>query len=156
MMSQAQSMVEETGKGTTALSQEILPLIQLVSDLVARRFDRFLTTKYGLTTPQYQLLLAAVNHPEMTLGDLSDYLNCSRGNVTGIVDRLERDEWLKRERSLEDRRVIMVRLADKGLRVREIEQELNQQMKELAAIWNPVQQQSLHRDLTYIYNHLKD
>lgn len=134
----------------------VLPLIQLISDLVARRFDKFLTTHYGLTTPQYQLLLAAVQNQGLTLGDLSEHLNCSRGNVTGIVDRLERDEWLKRERSRDDRRVITVRLTHKGQKVREIEQALSHQMQNLAGSWDSAHRDALYQSLFRIYQDLKD
>ena len=153
-MSQAQPIPVNVPEA--AQPEGVLPLIQLISDLVARRFEKFLTTHYGLTTPQYQLLLAAVQHQDMTLGGLSEHLNCSRGNVTGIVDRLERDEWLTRERNREDRRVITVRLTEKGRKVREIEKELSQQMQSLAGVWNDSQREHLYQSLFRIYRELKD
>lgn len=134
----------------------ILPLLQLISDLVEKRCDRFLSAKYGLTTPQYQLLLAAVNESDATLGGLSEHLNCSRGNVTGIVDRLERDGWLERERSAEDRRVITVKLTDKGVRVWEIQKELTEELSQLAQVWNSRQRQALSEILVSMYKELKD
>jgi DNA-binding MarR family transcriptional regulator len=155
-MDQTQPMTMEADRPEPGQPEGILPLIQLVSDLVARRFDKFLTTHYGLTTPQYQLLLAAVQNQEMTLGGLSEHLNCSRGNVTGIVDRLERDEWLKRERSRDDRRVITVRLTEKGRKVRAIEEELARQMQDLASLWDEGQRGELYQFLTRIYHELKE
>lgn len=143
-------------RSESAQPEGVLPLIQLISDLVARRFDKFLTTHYGLTIPQYQLLLAAVQNQGITLGDLSEHLNCSRGNVTGIVDRLERDEWLKRERSRDDRRVITVLLTEKGRKVIEIERELSRQMQSLSGVWEEAQRQNLYQSLTRIYRELKD
>lgn len=155
-MDQAQPMTMEMVRPEPSQPEGIFPLIQLISDLVARRFDRFLTTHYGLTIPQYELLLAAVQNQEMTLGGLSEHLNCSRGNVTGIVDRLERDEWLQRERSSDDRRVIMVRLTEKGRRVVEIEQQIGQLMRSMAKVWDEQQRHELHQTLFRIYQELKD
>jgi DNA-binding MarR family transcriptional regulator len=134
----------------------VLPLIQLISDLVEKRCDKFLSAKYGLTTPQYQLLLAAMQGSDVTLGGLSEQLNCSRGNVTGIVDRLERDDWLKRERSVDDRRVISVRLTDKGSRVLEIEKELVVELANLSQVWNVDQRDRLTDLLSKMYQELKD
>lgn len=132
-----------------------LPLIQLISGLVEKRCDRFLTSKYGLTMPQFQLLQAAKRSYDVTLGGLSDQLGCSRGNITGIVDRLERDAWLIRERSVEDRRVIWVKLTDKGQSIREIEQELAVELADLAAVWEPGQQETLVGMLRRMYHELK-
>jgi DNA-binding MarR family transcriptional regulator len=142
--------------GDKAQTEGLLPMIQVISDLVEKRSDRFLNARYGLTTPQFQLLMAAVENSDVTLGGLSDSLGCSRGNVTGIVDRLERDEWLKRERSTDDRRVITVRLTDKGDRVKEIEQELVQELSGLSQVWDDQQRQALWQLLIRMYHELKD
>lgn len=139
-----------------AQSEAVLPLIQLISDLVDKRCDKFLSARYGLTTPQYQLLLAAVQNADVTLGGLSEQLNCSRGNVTGIVDRLERDEWLNRERSSDDRRVITVRLTDKGHRVWEIQKDLTRELAALSELWDGQQRESLTKILLRMYKDLKD
>ncbi|MFZ5817176.1 MAG: MarR family winged helix-turn-helix transcriptional regulator [Bacillota bacterium] len=155
-MNQVQPTTMEMVRQKPMQPDGVLPLIQLISDLIARRFDRFLTANYGLTTPQYQLLLAAVQNQELTLGGLSEHLNCSRGNVTGIVDRLERDEWLKRERSRDDRRVITVQLTEKGRRVIEIERELSREMGSLSDVWDDAQRQELYESLVRIYQELKD
>lgn len=139
-----------------AQPDKVIPLLQTVSDLLEKRCDRFLSNKYNLTTPQYMLLLAAMNEHDTTLGGLSDFLNCSRGNVTGIVDRLERDGWLVRERSTEDRRVITVRLTDKGTRVFEIKKELTKELNELAGVWNPDERKAMVEILIRLYKELKD
>lgn len=134
----------------------VLPLIQSISDLINRRCDRFLTARYGLTMPQYQLLLAAAQGENLTLGELSEHLNCSRGNVTGIVDRLERGEWLCRERSTEDRRVITVRVTEKGSQVHEIQRELDRELASLAVMWNTDQQTMLVAALERIVRELRE
>lgn len=152
---QATSMVLED-RTAEAHPGGVLPLIQQVSDLVEKRCDRFLSNRYGLTMPQYELLLAAAEHTDITLGGLSEYLNCSRGNVTGIVDRLERDEWLVRERSNDDRRVITVRLTEKGNRIDEVRRELLQELANLARIWDAEQHEAMSAMLARMYKELKE
>jgi DNA-binding MarR family transcriptional regulator len=134
----------------------VLPLIQMISDLIEKRCDRFLNAKYGLTMPQFQLLMAAAQGEDVTLGGLSDQLNCSRGNVTGIVDRLERDEWLMRERSTNDRRVITVKLTEKGMRVGDIQMELSAELATLSGVWKTDEHETLGRILSSLYKELKD
>lgn len=134
----------------------ILPLLQTISDLVEKRCHRFLSRKYGLTMPQYQLLLAAMYGDATTLGSLADELNCSRGNLTGVADRLERDGWLVRERSTEDRRVVNIRLTDKGTKVWEIKREVAKELAEIAKIWSPDERAIMLRSIEKLYGELKN
>ncbi len=135
---------------------KVLPLLQVVSDLVSKRADRFLNTNFTLTIPQYQLLLAAMTEVDTTLGGLSEHLNCSRGNVTGIVDRLERDGWLLRERSNEDRRVITVKLTEKGRQVLDVKRELTKELMNLAQIWSSDERLAMMTILARMFRELKD
>lgn len=133
----------------------LLPLLQTISALVEKRCHRFLSREYGLTMPQYMLLLAAMYGEATTLGGLADRLNCSRGNLTGVADRLERDGWLVRERSTQDRRVVNIRLTEKGTRVWEIRDALARELAELAKVWTPEERVMLHRSLEKLYKDLK-
>lgn len=135
--------------------EQVLPLLQTISDLVEKRCHRFLSRNYGLTMPQYMLLMAAMYGDATTLGGLADELNCSRGNLTGVADRLERDGWLVRERSSEDRRVVNIRLTDKGTKVWEIKNEMNKELAELAKVWNHQERQLLVKALERLYVDLK-
>ena len=81
-----------------------------------RQADRFLSS-YGLTPSQFEILTVLSEEGEIPLNRLSERLCCACSNVTGIVDRLERDGLVKRERSREDRRVILLALTDKGQEV---------------------------------------
>ena len=47
---------------------------------------------------------------------LSDYLRLAVSSTTALVDNLEAKGAVKRERSVEDRRVIMLELTEEGLR----------------------------------------
>lgn len=135
--------------------EQILPLLQTISDLVEKRCHRFLSRRYGLTMPQYQLLLAAMYGEASTLGSLADELHCSRGNLTGVADRLERDGWLVRERSQEDRRVVNIRLTEKGTKVWEVQRELSKELAELATIWTESEQRLLLEVLDRLYEDLR-
>lgn len=146
---------EPTAMADKYTPENILPLLQTISAMVEKRCHRFLSRKYGLTMPQYMLLLAAMCGDATTLGGLADELHCSRGNLTGVADRLERDGWLVRERSTEDRRVVNIRLTEKGTKVWEIKRELAKEMAELAKVWSPEERQFLYRCLEKLYVDLK-
>ena len=67
------------------------------------------------TLPQFDVL-AHLSREErgLTLADLSRRLLVTAGNVTGLIDRMERSGWVKRVPDAEDRRVTRVQLTKSG------------------------------------------
>ena len=68
----------------------------------------------GHTTPQFGVLEALYHLGPLSLGDLADKLLVTGGNVTYVMDRLENQGLVYRERSPEDRRVIQAKLTEAG------------------------------------------
>jgi len=81
-------------------------------DLHSRR----LVEQHGLTAPQLATLDAARRLETPTVGGLARAVHLSQPTVSGIVDRLERQGLVQRERSTEDRRAVAVRLTTQGER----------------------------------------
>ena len=78
-------------------------------------------SRWNLTLPQFDVLaeLARADERGFTFIQLSRLLLVTSGNLTGIVDRLERDQLLRRDPDPGDRRVIRVQLTPKGRRITE-------------------------------------
>ena len=70
--------------------------------------------EYGLTAPQFGILEALYHLGPLPLGELADKLLVTGGNVTYVMDRLEDQKLVRRERSPEDRRVIQAKLTATG------------------------------------------
>jgi MarR family 2-MHQ and catechol resistance regulon transcriptional repressor len=70
--------------------------------------------KCGLTVGQFGVLEILNHKGPLTLGELCRKSLVSGGNMTVVVDNLERDGLVQRARSKEDRRVIRVRLTARG------------------------------------------
>jgi DNA-binding MarR family transcriptional regulator len=51
---------------------------------------------------------------EIIMSEIADYVNVSMSTATGIVDRLVKNGYIERNRSDSDRRVVMIRLTEKG------------------------------------------
>ncbi|MDP4171679.1 MAG: MarR family transcriptional regulator [Bacillota bacterium] len=66
--------------------------------------------KMNLTGPQGMLVGILAHHGSMKISDLSERLGLSNSTVSGIVDRLEKQRFVERIRSEEDRRVVQVDL----------------------------------------------
>jgi DNA-binding MarR family transcriptional regulator len=72
--------------------------------------------EHGMTGAQFGVLrcLGEAGPEGLMLSALSERLLVTCGNITGVVDRLEQGGLLRRERSVEDRRVVMARLTPRG------------------------------------------
>ena len=51
---------------------------------------------------------------EVSMTELVEYINTPMSTATGIVDRLVKNGYIKRDRSETDRRIVILRLTDEG------------------------------------------
>jgi MarR family 2-MHQ and catechol resistance regulon transcriptional repressor len=73
--------------------------------------------EHELTLPQLGVLEALLHLGSMSQSELGRKLLRSNPNMTALLDTLERNGWIQRERSPEDRRVVVVSLTREGRRV---------------------------------------
>lgn len=71
----------------------------------------------GLTTPQLVVLRAIEEAGTPTVSEIARAVSLSQATVTNILNRLEGQELLKRERSETDRRRVMVALTKAGTKL---------------------------------------
>ncbi len=71
--------------------------------------------EFAVTLPQFDVLseLERAGH-KMTMSELSRELMVSNGNVTGVIDRLEKSGFVTRTRAEHDRRVQYIELTEMG------------------------------------------
>jgi DNA-binding MarR family transcriptional regulator len=85
----------------------------------SRRLTKELARRADLTGPQLTVIKMLEQIGELSLSELSERLRAQNSTVTGIIDRMERESLVVRERSKEDRRVVYIRLTTKGRRIAE-------------------------------------
>lgn len=85
------------------------------SNLIEERLGQHLKSKYDTRLRSFDVL-AQIDRPPSnpTLGELSRRLMVTTGNVTFLIDRLERDGLVERRPSPNDRRSHNVYMTDKG------------------------------------------
>lgn len=71
----------------------------------------------GLTGTQIHAVMWLNHDGSLPMGSLAQRVGVAEKTITGIVDRLERDGYVHRERDPNDRRVVQVALAEKGVEV---------------------------------------
>lgn len=96
-----------------------------------RRFLHFSETAAnaaGITAQHHQALLAIKGFPECdhaTVGELAERLQIRHHSAVGLVDRLVADKLVRRDRSPQDHRQVIVRLTQRGEKVLEDLSELH-------------------------------
>ena len=80
----------------------------------------------GLTYPQYLAMLVLWEQDGLTVGEISQHLLTDPGSLTPLLKRLESEGLLKRTRSREDERVVLVQLTDKGRKLHKQAEEVPQ------------------------------
>jgi len=85
--------------------------------LIENEVRRRLRDNFDITLPRFDLLAQLDRAPNgMTLGELSQRMMVSNGNITGLVDRLVDQSLIRRRAAPNDRRVQIVNLTVEGQR----------------------------------------
>jgi MarR family transcriptional regulator, organic hydroperoxide resistance regulator len=88
----------------------------------AHAFNRFykpLLDKLGLTYPQYLVMLVLWEEDGVPVKDIGERLFLDSGTLTPLLKRLETAGLLKRTRSKEDERQVIVALTPQGVALKE-------------------------------------
>jgi MarR family transcriptional regulator, organic hydroperoxide resistance regulator len=80
----------------------------------SRRLTKGMASQFGLTGPQLTVIKLLETFQDLSLSSLSERIRAQNSTVTGIIDRMEREGLVRRERSTVDRRVVHIRLSEKG------------------------------------------
>ncbi|MGI6199780.1 MAG: MarR family winged helix-turn-helix transcriptional regulator [Christensenellales bacterium] len=95
------------------IASEILLLYKQVNMLTGRWYRQQCgKVKVNITMPQAMVLDALGKNGPMKISELAEFTHSTNSTASGIVDRLENLNLVKRVRSEEDRRIVMVHLTD--------------------------------------------
>ena len=101
-------------EATGTLDGQICFSLYSTSMAVSRAYKPILD-RLGITYPQYLVLSALWENDGMTVGAIAERLALESSTVTPLVKRLETAGMLRRQRSLEDERLVQVYLDAKGI-----------------------------------------
>lgn len=83
------------------------------SESINNRLNRKLSDA-NLTTSQFGVLEALLHLGPLNQKALGEKLLKSGGNITLVIDNLEKNNWVERQRDSEDRRSILIHLTPEG------------------------------------------
>jgi DNA-binding MarR family transcriptional regulator len=113
---------------------------------------------FGTTLPRFDLLSQLERERDgLTMGELSQRLMVTGGNVTGITDQLEAEGLVKRAPHPTDRRSYAVQLTPAGRRLfRRMAAVHEQWVVELFAGWSAEEKAQVHALLAVLKRHLAE
>lgn len=96
-------------------SKTVIELLK-TKDMLEELHDRFFSL-YNFSNTKFNVLVILYKGTgeEMYMSKIGERMLLSSANITGLVDRLEEEAYVKRVRSLEDRRKIVVEITEKGI-----------------------------------------
>lgn len=81
---------------------------------IIKQKGRELLSDYTITPPQFIALQWLFEDGDMTIGELSNKMYLAFSTTTDLVDRMEKNELVKRVKDPNDRRVVRIHLLDEG------------------------------------------
>ncbi|MBL4801175.1 MAG: MarR family transcriptional regulator [Emcibacter sp.] len=85
------------------------------TNIIEKEIRNLFRSEFNVTLPRFDLMSALYREPGgLTMGELSKKMLVSNGNVTGIVERLQKEGLVKRWALPTDRRIYSVGLTPKG------------------------------------------
>ena len=122
---------------------------------MTKALDAELLREHGLPLSSYEVLLFLADAPggRLRMSELADGVLLSRSGLTRLVDRMERDGLLRRERCPDDARGFLATITPKGralfqrarrthldgVRERFLRHLSDQDLEALGALWDKVQ-----------------
>jgi len=107
----------DLGEDPLALDRQVCFALSVASRSVIAIY-RPLLKPYGLTHPQYLVLLALWDTAPRTVKDLCDTLRAEPATLSPLLKRLETLGYISRERDRADERALRIDLTDKGRALR--------------------------------------
>ena len=111
--------------------------------------------RLGLHRGQGFALIQLWHHDGVPQGDLARGMHIRPASVTNMIQRMERDGWIRRERDADDQRVVRVYLTDKAKALRSEAQTVFRDMEDdLISIYTAQELATLKRLLLKLHDRL--
>lgn len=82
----------------------------------------------GLVPSHGDILFVLYKSDKITMKEIADKIHRTKATVTVLVDKLEKLEFIKREKSSEDNRITYITLTKKGLEFKPVFEQISQNL----------------------------
>ncbi|WP_353095804.1 MarR family transcriptional regulator [Tissierella praeacuta] len=110
--------LSENYKWIEKIASKIAIELLKTKDMLEEVHDRFFQV-YDLSNTKFNVLViiykGCKEKEEMYMSKIGERMLLSNANITGLIDRLEEQSLVKRVRSVEDRRKIVIKITKEGI-----------------------------------------
>ena len=132
------------------------PLMGKIHRAIRKELDNKFK-RFGITPPQFEVLVLLWYEDGLLLSALGRKLSRDGPTITGVVDRMEKKQLVKRTRDEKDRRAIKIVLTSKGLRFKDKLISLRDEIiDKTLGNFSPDELEQLEFLLTKIWDNLKN
>lgn len=100
----------------STIDQRLCFALYSTSQAIIKTYRPFLKS-LNMTYPQYLVFIVLVEHKELTVKHLGEYLHLDSGTLTPLLKRMEQQGRVIRQRSEQDERKVMVKLTQEATRL---------------------------------------
>lgn len=100
-------------------ADEIIEIFKSIKKSIGSRFEKS-AKKYGFTSQQLGVIFHLHEVPSITLHALSEHMGLTKSTVSGIVDRLEKQDVVIREIPKDNRRIVSLSLSEEFIKNNDI------------------------------------
>jgi DNA-binding MarR family transcriptional regulator len=93
--------------------QIIMRLRHIIQEM--SKYSKYVLENYKITVPQLICLQEVYQHGPISIGALTKIVFLNNSTVTGIIDRLEKREFVRRVRISQDRRQVHLEITEQGI-----------------------------------------
>ncbi|HEY0288614.1 MAG TPA: MarR family transcriptional regulator [Pseudomonas sp.] len=121
------------------------------TELLKNRILETYLAPYGVTAPQFKVLIMIGRFSAETPADLCRALCLDSGSMTRMLDRLEQKKWLARRRSDADRRQVRLVLTEDGKTLSDLLPQIGAKaMNEMVGVLDKDELATLEKILTKV------
>jgi MarR family transcriptional regulator, organic hydroperoxide resistance regulator len=130
--------------------------MRYVSGLIKQK-GREILTNYKITPPQFVALQWLFEEGDMTIGELSAKMYLAFSTTTDLIDRMEKNELLRRVKDEKDRRVVRIHLLEEGKRIiDEVITKRQNYLQDVLTNFTTSEVASLKENLTKLHQEMKE
>lgn len=117
---------------------------------------RKILTNYPITSPQFIALQWMIDGNDLTIGELSKKIGLAFSTTTDLVDRMEKNKLVERIRDTDDRRVVRIRVLDKGVTIiKEVIAKRQQYLGDVLESVSNEQTIDINKQLNVLYEQMR-
>lgn len=93
--------------------------LRIVAHVIKQK-GRGILTQYDMSPPQFVALQWLLDEGEMTVGELSNKMYLAFSTTTDLINRMEKNELIRRVKDDKDKRMVRIQLLEKGHQIIEL------------------------------------